>query len=82
MEKEKSFTIIYADILIFANCCKCCLKWKKRNNLQQFMKIFQFLPIFAYNGKSWVPLGNIGKNEALHRVAYGPIKYFRHVGSP
>ena len=38
IREEKLFTIIYADILIFANV--------------------------AQNGKSWVPLGNIGKNKA------------------
>ena len=37
MEKEKSFTIIYADILIFANFCQCqcCLKWKKLGAIRQ-----------------------------------------------
>ena len=49
MEKEKLFTIIYTSILICANFCK-------------FLSIFVNANV-AYNGKSWVPLGNIGKNE-------------------
>ena len=30
MEKEESFTIINADILIFANFCQCCLMEKEK----------------------------------------------------
>ena len=68
MEKEKSFTIIYADILIFANFCQCYLKWKIRKlftityaDILIFANLCQLLPIFAnvvLNGKSWVPLGH------------------------
>ena len=35
IEKYKLFTIMYADILIFANFCQCCLKWKKLGEFRQ-----------------------------------------------
>ena len=35
MEKEKLFTINYTAILIFANLCQCCLKWKNLGAIRQ-----------------------------------------------
>ena len=79
MGKEKSFTITYADILIYANFCQLLPMWPKMEKEKLFTIIYadilifanfcQLMPIFAVLCQFWpMPMlpkiVNMGKNEA------------------